>query len=196
MWDTWLRDEHDVHRSSYFAGTVAGPRRVREVREPTRVRGITPTPSPLPSPSPPPPPRMMEEEEARLIELVMEDSMATHDERQWTGLDRAMALSAAGDVAVPESMEEEEVAAFPPALVGASWGWSCTAPEMAHAVWAVNWCPTPPRSPEREASQREEVLQASFHHAPAHHGPPAHLWTPPPYVDLVSDGDDDDTSDQ
>ncbi|KAE8801628.1 hypothetical protein D1007_22656 [Hordeum vulgare] len=102
------------------------------------VRGITPTPSPSPSPSPPPPPRMTEEEEANLIQRVMEDSMATHDERQWSGLDRAMALSAAGDVAMPEPKEEEEVVAFPADLVGASWGWSCTAPEMAHAVRAVN----------------------------------------------------------
>ncbi|KAE8794660.1 hypothetical protein D1007_30703 [Hordeum vulgare] len=103
-----------------------------------------------------------------------------------------MALSAAGDVAIPEQMEEEEVVAFPPELVIASWGWSCTASEMAHAVGAVNWCPTPPRSPERDASPRE-VLQASFQPAPAHQGPPAHLWTPPAYVDLVSDGDNDDT---
>ncbi|KAE8790141.1 hypothetical protein D1007_35659 [Hordeum vulgare] len=102
-----------------------------------------------------------------------------------------MALSAAGDDAIPEPMEEEEVAAFPPALVGASLGWSCTAPDMAHAVGAVNWCPTPPQSPKRE-----EVLQASFQHAPANQGPSAHLWTPPPYDDLVSDGDDDDTGDQ
>ncbi|KAE8769366.1 hypothetical protein D1007_59064 [Hordeum vulgare] len=55
--------------------------------------------------------------------------------------------------------------------------------------------PTPPRSPKREASPREEVLQASFQHNPAHQGPPAHLWTPPPYVDLVSN-DDDDTDDK
>ncbi|KAE8815473.1 hypothetical protein D1007_06933 [Hordeum vulgare] len=151
-----------MRRASYFARTVAGPRRAREVRRHTRVRGITPTPSP----SPPSPPRMMEEEEASLIQRVMEDSMATHDERQWSGLDRAMALSAAGDVAMPEPKEEEEVAAFPTDIVGASWGWSCTAPEMAQAVGAVNWCPTPLRSPEREASSREEVLQASFHHAP------------------------------
>ncbi|KAE8781604.1 hypothetical protein D1007_45128 [Hordeum vulgare] len=52
----------------------------------------------------------------------------------------------------------------------------------------VNWCPSPLRSPERDASPREEVLQApaSFQPAPAHQGPPA-------YVDLVSDSDDDDT---
>ncbi|KAE8772640.1 ADP-ribosylation factor-related protein 1 [Hordeum vulgare] len=24
LWDTWLRDEHDVRRASYFAGTIAG----------------------------------------------------------------------------------------------------------------------------------------------------------------------------
>ncbi|KAE8810140.1 hypothetical protein D1007_13204 [Hordeum vulgare] len=77
-----------------------------------------------------------------------------------------MALSAAGDVAIPEQMEEEEVVAFPPELVGASWGWSCTMPEMAQAVGTVNWCPTPPWSLEREASPREEVLEASFQPAP------------------------------
>ncbi|KAE8817548.1 ADP-ribosylation factor-related protein 1 [Hordeum vulgare] len=195
LWDTWLRDEHDVRRASCFAGTVVGPRRAWEVLGRTRVRGLTPTSSPSPSSSPPPPPRMTEEEEARLMQRVMEDSMTMHDERQWPGLDRAMALSAAGDVAIPETIEEEKVAAFPPELVGASWGWSCTAPEMTQAVGAVNWCPTPLRSPEQEASPREEVLQTSFQPAPAHQGPSAHLWTPPPYVDLVSDGDDDDIDD-
>ncbi|KAE8812952.1 hypothetical protein D1007_10048 [Hordeum vulgare] len=78
----------------------------------------------------------------------MKDSMTTHDECQWPGLDRAMALSAVDDVAIPEPMEEAEVAAFPPELVGAPWGWSCIVPEMAQAVGAVNWCPTPPRSPK------------------------------------------------
>ncbi|KAE8806565.1 ADP-ribosylation factor-related protein 1 [Hordeum vulgare] len=136
LWDTWLRDEHDVRRAPYFVGTVAGPRRAREVRGRTRVRGLTPTSSPSPSPPQPPPPRMTEEEEARLMQRVMEDSMMTHDERQWPGMDRAMALSAAGDVAIPEPMEEEEVAAFLPELVGASWGWSCTASEMAQGVGA------------------------------------------------------------
>ena len=83
LWDTWLQDEHDVRRASYFAGTVSGPRRPRaEPRGRTRVRGLTPTPSPSPSPSPPPPPRMTAEEEARLLQRVMDDSMNTHDERQ------------------------------------------------------------------------------------------------------------------
>ena len=82
-------------------------------------------------------------------------------------------------------MEEEPVAAFHLGLVGQQWSWSCMAPEMADAVGAVNWCPTPPRSQERDASPWEEVVQA-----PAYHGPPAHLWTPPDYVDLVSDDDD------
>ncbi|KAE8819966.1 hypothetical protein D1007_02145 [Hordeum vulgare] len=99
-------------------------------------------PSPSPSPSPPPPPRMTAQEEARLMQRVMEDSMITHDERQWSGLEDAMALSAAGDVAIPELMEAEEVmedapvATFHPDLVGQQWSWSCTAPEMAHAVGA------------------------------------------------------------
>ncbi|KAE8781972.1 putative histone-lysine N-methyltransferase ATXR3 [Hordeum vulgare] len=70
--------------------------------------------------------------------------------------------------------------------------------EMVQAVGAVNWCPMPPWSLERDASPREEVLHApaSFQPAPAHQGPPAHLWTPPAYVDLVSDGVDDDTGGQ
>ncbi|KAE8773778.1 hypothetical protein D1007_53932 [Hordeum vulgare] len=106
---------------------------------------------------------MTEEEEARLMQRVMENSVTMHDECQWSGLDRAMALSAAGDVSIPQPMEEEEVVAFPLEL---------------------------------EASPWEEVLQASFEHAPARQGPPAHLLTSPPYVDLVSDGDDDDTGDQ
>ncbi|XBH54373.1 hypothetical protein VPH35_076698 [Triticum aestivum] len=143
---------------------------------------------------------MTAEEEARLMQRLMEDSMNMHDERQWPGLEETMALFAAGDVAIPELemeraeevMEEEPVAAFHPALVGQHWSWSCTAPEMADAVGGVNWCPTPPRSPERDAWPREEVVQAppAFQPAPIYHGPPAHLWTPPDYVDLVSDDDD------
>ena len=141
---------------------------------------------------------MTAEEEARLLQRVMDDSMNTHDERQWDGLEEAMALSAAGDVAFPELQlaavteepMEEDPAAFEQ-LLGQGWGWSCTAPEMAAGV-GVNWCATPPRSPEREASPREEVVQAppAVQPAPVYHAPPAHLWTPPAYVDLVSDDDD------
>ncbi|SPT16264.1 unnamed protein product [Triticum aestivum] len=208
LWDTWFRDEHDTRRASFFAGTSTGPRRPRrecaapapQKRGRRRVRGVTPTPSPSPSPSPPPPPRMTEEEEACLVARVMEDSMRTHDELQWEGLEEMLARSAAGEVAIPELemvakeevVEEPPVAAFHPALVGQGWGWSCTAPEMADAV-GVNWCPTPPRSPEREPSPREEVVQAPpavQPTAPVYHAPPAHLWTPPAYVDLVSDDDD------
>ena len=114
-----------------------------------------------------------------------------------------MALSAAGDVAFPKlqlaavtaAVTEEPMEEDPPAfeqLLGQGWGWSCTASEMA-ADLGVNWCPTP----EREASPREEVVQAApaVQPAPVHHAPPAHLWTPPEYVDLVSD-DDDDTGGQ
>ncbi|KAE8768818.1 ADP-ribosylation factor-related protein 1 [Hordeum vulgare] len=174
----------------YDDSTASGPRRAREVCGRTRVRGLTPTPSPSLSLSPPPLPRM-EEEEARLMQHVMEDSMMTHDERQWPGLDRVMALSAVGDVAIPEQMGEEEVAAFPRDLVGQQWSWSCTVPEMAQAVGGVNCCPTPPRSPKGDASPREEVLRApaSFQPALAHQGPPA-------YVDLVSDGGDDNLAGQ
>ena len=99
---------------------------------------------------------------------VLEDSMHTHDERQWADLEETMALSAASDVAIPELemapkeevVEEPPVAAFHPDLVGQGWSWSCFAEQMAAALGAVNWCPTPPRSPEREASPREEVVQA------------------------------------
>ena len=115
-----------------------------------------------------------------------------------------MALSAAGDVAIPELQmvpkeevtEEPPVAAFHPGLVGHGWSWSCMTEQMAAAVGG-NWCPTPPRLPERDASPRVEVVPApaTFQPAaPVHHGPPAHLWTPPDYVDLVSD--DDDTGSQ
>ena len=88
---------------------------------------------------------------------VMEDSMHTHGERQWVGLEEMTALSAAGDVVIPNlemvaKEEEPPVVAFHPGLVGQGWGWSCTAPEMAAGV-GVNWCATPSRSPEREASQ-------------------------------------------
>ena len=112
------------------------------------------------------------------------------------------ALSAAGDVAIPELemvpkeevVEEPPVAAFHPGLVGQGWSWSCSAKQMVAALGAVNWCPTPPRSPEWEASPREEVVQAPpatlQPAAPVHHGPPAHPWTPLAYVDLVSDDDD------
>ena len=130
--------------------------------------------------------------------------MNTHDERQWDGLEEALTLSAAGDVAFPElkmvaikeeerreKAKEEPVATFHPGLVGQQWSWSCTAPEMLDAVGGVNWRPTPPRSLEREASPREEVVQAppAFQAAPVYHAPPSHLWTPPAYVDLVSDDD-------
>ena len=105
------------------------------------------------------------------MQCVMDDSMNTHDKRQWDDLEEALALSAAGDVAFPEmemvavkeekreeAMEVEPVAAFHPGLVGQQWSWSCTAPEMADAVGGVNWCPTQPRSPEREPSPRGEVV--------------------------------------
>ncbi|XBI99685.1 hypothetical protein VPH35_019729 [Triticum aestivum] len=184
LWDTWLQDEHDVRRASYFAGTVSGPRRPRaEPRGRTRVRGLTPTPLPSPSPSPPPPPLMTAEEEARLLQRVMDDSMNTHDEQQWDGLEEAMVLSAAGDVAFPElqlaavtaATKEEPMEEDSPAfekLLGQGWGWSCTAPEMA-ADLGVNWCPTL----EREASSWEEVVQAppAVQPAPVHHAPPTHL---------------------
>ncbi|KAE8795853.1 hypothetical protein D1007_29198 [Hordeum vulgare] len=134
-------DEHDVRRALYFADTVSGTWRPRrKVRGRTRVLGLTPTLLPSPSPSPPPPPRMTAQEEARLMQRVMEDSMITHDERQWPGLEDAMALSAVGDIAIPELMEAEEVmedapvATFHPDLVGQQWSWSCTAPAMAHVV--------------------------------------------------------------
>ncbi|XP_073355549.1 uncharacterized protein [Aegilops tauschii subsp. strangulata] len=32
LWDTWLRDDHDVRRASFFAGTASSPRRPRRER--------------------------------------------------------------------------------------------------------------------------------------------------------------------
>ena len=81
---------------------------------------------------------------------VLEDSMHTHGERQWVGLEEMTALSAAGDVAIPELemvpkeevVEEPPVAAFHPGLVGQGWSWSCTAEQMAAAAsgaHGANW---------------------------------------------------------
>ncbi|KAE8816938.1 rRNA N-glycosidase [Hordeum vulgare] len=119
-----------------LVGTAARPRLAWEVRGRTRVCGLPPTPSPSPSPSPPPSPRMTEEEEARLIQRVMEDSMTTHDERQWSGLDRTMALSAIGDVAISEPMEEEEVVAFL-----RSWWARRAAGRAPRRRWCRQWGP-------------------------------------------------------
>ncbi|KAE8780537.1 hypothetical protein D1007_46330 [Hordeum vulgare] len=94
---------------------------------------------------------MTEEGEVRLVQCVMEDFMNTYDERQWAGLEEMMALSAAGDVAIPELEmtdaveeqpvtvkeevhEEQPVATFHPKLVGQRWTWSCTVTEMAEGV--------------------------------------------------------------
>ncbi|KAE8775950.1 adp-ribosylation factor-related protein 1 [Hordeum vulgare] len=191
--DTWLRDQHDVRRASYFAGTVAGPRWAREVRGRTRVRGLTPASSPSPSSSPPPPPRMTEEE-ARLIHRVMKDFMTTHDERQWPGLDRAMALSAAGDVAIPEPMEEEEVAAFPPELVRRGAG---RAPRRRwRRQWRRELVPHATTVTEAGGFATGGGVASQLRARPRAPGTADPPWTPPPYVDLVSAGDDDDAGDQ
>ena len=66
---------------------------------------------------------------------VLEDSMHTHNELQWEGLEEMTTLSAAGDVAIPklkmvlkeEVVEEPPVAAFHPDLVGQGWSGSCSA---------------------------------------------------------------------
>ncbi|KAE8816834.1 hypothetical protein D1007_05578 [Hordeum vulgare] len=97
----------------------------------------------------------------------MEGSMNMYDERKWMGLEEMIALSATRDVAIPEEQlvvvkeevnQEHPVVAFPPELVGQRWTWSCTTTEMAHGVGTEPWCPTPPRSPERESSPRRETL--------------------------------------
>ncbi|KAE8790338.1 hypothetical protein D1007_35294 [Hordeum vulgare] len=96
-----------------------------------------------------------------------------------------LALSAAGDVAIPELemmdvkeevMEEHLIAAFHPGLVGQRWSWSCMAMDTAGS-----WCPTSRRSPEREPSPRGRWCKCL---------PPSHLWTTPPYIDLTGDEDD------
>ncbi|KAE8821896.1 rRNA N-glycosidase [Hordeum vulgare] len=63
------------------------------------VQNLTLMPSPSPSQPPPPP---MIEEEAELMRRVRKDSMNTHDERQWVGLETLLALSAADDMAILE----------------------------------------------------------------------------------------------
>ncbi|VAI73976.1 unnamed protein product [Triticum turgidum subsp. durum] len=89
------------------------------------------------------------------MRLVMVDSLHTHDEHQWEGLEEMMALSAIGDVAFPEldtyvkeeAMEDmrakaprEEPAGWNPALVGQSWTRtktvSCT-PDVDAGPWSL-----------------------------------------------------------
>ncbi|KAE8801185.1 histone-lysine n-methyltransferase atxr3 [Hordeum vulgare] len=116
-------------------------------------------------------------------------------------LDTILPLCVAGDVAVPELemmnvkeevkeevLEEQPVPASHLGLVGQRWSWLCTATDMADAVGAGSWYHAPPRSPEREPSPWEEVVQARS----TFHGPPSHLWTPPPYIHLTGDEDDND----
>ncbi|KAE8793367.1 hypothetical protein D1007_31951 [Hordeum vulgare] len=45
---------------------------------------------------------MTGEEEVDLMRWVMEDSVHTHGEAQWEGLEMMMALLGIGDVAIPE----------------------------------------------------------------------------------------------
>ncbi|KAE8801120.1 hypothetical protein D1007_23332 [Hordeum vulgare] len=121
------------------------------------LRALSRCPSSSPSPSPPSPSRMIEEEEARLLQRVMEDSINTDDERQWVGPKEMMTLS----VAVNEEVHKEQPVAAsppPPEMVGQRWMWSCTATEMAQGVGAEPWCPTTPQSPERESLPRGEVV--------------------------------------
>ena len=91
-------------------------------------------------------------------------------------------------------LEEAPIAAWNPRLVGQRWSWSCTAPEMADSVGVGPWSTTLPRSPEQEQEPREEVVQAPPA-PPVWQGPRAHLWQPPPHLDLTSDDDDDDSGD-
>ncbi|KAE8774109.1 hypothetical protein D1007_53534 [Hordeum vulgare] len=105
LWDTWLRDEHGLRRQSCFVDRPPTPCRHRVVSPPQthahrRVCALTPMPSL--SPSPPPPPLMPEEEEAELMRRVMEDSINMHVERQWVGLETALALSTADDTTIPK----------------------------------------------------------------------------------------------
>ncbi|KAE8798439.1 hypothetical protein D1007_26305 [Hordeum vulgare] len=106
-----------------------------------------------------------------------------------------MALSAAGDVAIPEVKEEvheeQPMVASPPELVAQRWTWSCTTTEMVQRVVVEPWCPTPPRSTEHESSPSGEVVQAPPA-PPTFQGAPAHLSTMPPYDDLTGNDDDND----
>lgn len=52
--------------------------------------------------SPPPLPALSAEEEDELIKKVITDSKLEYKRSQWDGLEVQLALSAAGDVAVPE----------------------------------------------------------------------------------------------
>uniref|UniRef100_A0A8I6XNE9 Uncharacterized protein n=1 Tax=Hordeum vulgare subsp. vulgare TaxID=112509 RepID=A0A8I6XNE9_HORVV len=134
---------------------------------------------------------MATQEEDRLMQRVMEDSKITHDERKMAG-----PRGRDGPLCGRRPRHPRADGGRPGGRVPYGSGWPAVqlVVHSAEDDSMVNWCPTPPRSPERDASPREEVLQApvSFQPAPAQHGPRAHLWTPPGYVDLVSDDDDTD----
>ncbi|KAE8777290.1 putative histone-lysine N-methyltransferase ATXR3 [Hordeum vulgare] len=113
-----------------------------------------------------------------------------------------IALSATDDVAILEYnavvkeeaiegvqlQEEDETTSRNPTLVGKRWSWTetflCTPEPMRGAAWS----PFP--------TQEEVVpapMQAPQAMAPAWQGPLAHMWQPPPYIDLTNDEDDDNT---
>uniref|UniRef100_A0A8I6XRK2 Uncharacterized protein n=1 Tax=Hordeum vulgare subsp. vulgare TaxID=112509 RepID=A0A8I6XRK2_HORVV len=140
---------------------------------------------------------MTEEGEGRLVQRVMEDSMNTYDEREWVGLEEMLALSAADDVTIPKEQpvavkeevhEEQPVVAFPLELVGQRWTWSCDHEDgpgsggralVPHAIAVTGARVIAARGGGAGAASAANLQ-----------GPPAHLWTMPPYIDLTGEDDD------
>ncbi|KAE8780012.1 histone-lysine n-methyltransferase atxr3 [Hordeum vulgare] len=127
----------------------------------------------------------------------MKDSVMEHDRAKWDGLDEMLALSAVGDVSIPELdvvgkeevLQELPITAWNPVIVGQRWTWSLKASEMASWVDVEPCSSAPPLSPMSETSPpREEVVQASSSWQPAQ-GPPtcgSHS-----YADLTMDDRDE-----
>ncbi|KAE8808651.1 hypothetical protein D1007_14722 [Hordeum vulgare] len=98
---------------------------------------------------------MIKEEEAKLMRRIMKDSMNTYDERQREGLETQLALSTAGDMAIPElemadvvkkevqeEVEEEPpIAAWNPHLVAQQWSWSSTTSDITDSLGVNPWSP-------------------------------------------------------
>ncbi|KAE8772843.1 putative histone-lysine N-methyltransferase ATXR3 [Hordeum vulgare] len=115
---------------------------------------------------------MTVEEEEELVRSVMKDSMNTHNEAQWEGLQQMIAISTARDIAIPEydvvvkeeamdgmqQQEEEGTTPWNPALIGQSYSWMETIPCTQKPMHVATWSPS---------LQREEVVQAPMQAPPA-----------------------------
>ena len=108
---------------------------------------------------------------------VLEDSKIEYERNQWDALDVQLVLLHAGDVAIPQLEEPEDVEsqATPcdPTLEGQSWTWTSTVlctPEYVSSpstwVGADAWSPSPPRPPANHGSHRRHRPPTFGSHRP------------------------------